>query len=143
MEPVQDPEQAVRAVLDDFHLAASQADGERYFAHLAPDAIFFGTDASERWTVSELQAFAEPYFAAGTGWTAKATERNVFLAEGGRFAWFDERVESSRHGEMRGSGVLRQRGDRWRIVQYNLAFPVPNELAPDLVKQIRALAEKK
>ena len=54
-------------------------------------------------------------------------------------------MEPARHdvriggGECRGSGVL-VRGERgWRIAQYVLSLPVPNELALDLVQRIRAL----
>ena len=43
-------EEAIAMVLDDWHAAAAAADEDRYFAHFAPDAIFLGTDASERWT---------------------------------------------------------------------------------------------
>lgn len=34
----------VDATLDSFHLAASEADGERYFSLFAPDGIFIGTE---------------------------------------------------------------------------------------------------
>src|SRR5262245_16848788 len=59
----------VEALLDDWHNAAAQADEERYFAHLAEDAIFLGTDASEGWTKEEFRAYAHPHFASGKGWT--------------------------------------------------------------------------
>ena len=131
---------AIEAVLDDFHAAASEADGERYFAHFAAGAVFYGTDATERWDVAAFRAFCEPYFSRGTGWTYEATERAVFLGAGGETAWFDERVRNAKYGELRGTGVLVWEGGRWRIAQYNLAFPVPNELAPDLVERVAAFA---
>ncbi|MYH08244.1 MAG: nuclear transport factor 2 family protein, partial [Rhodothermaceae bacterium] len=40
----------IESVLDDFHLAASEADYDRYFGHLAEESIFLGTDITERWT---------------------------------------------------------------------------------------------
>ena len=58
------PEAAVAAVLDDFHAAAAQADEARYFGHLDDKAVFLGTDASERWTKAQFQAYAHPYFSA-------------------------------------------------------------------------------
>ena len=60
-------EQAVRDVLDDFHDAASKADGARYFAHFAPGARYLGTDATEHWSVAEFQDYAQPYFDRGQG----------------------------------------------------------------------------
>src|SRR4051812_38120578 len=56
-------------VLDALHNSASKADAAKYFALFAPDAVFLGTDATERWTVDEFKAFAKPYFDQGKGWT--------------------------------------------------------------------------
>jgi len=130
-EPDPETVAAATAVLDAFHTAAAHADGERYFACLADDAIFLGTDATE------FRAFADPYFSAGRGWTYEAVERHVYLNSSGTTAWFDERLTNESYGECRGTGVLCLVDDRWRIVQYNLAIPVPNELAKDLVEMIR------
>ncbi len=125
----------IEALLDDFHLAAAQADGERYFANFTDDAVFLGTDANERWTVSDFRAYAEPYFSKGKGWAYVATERNVTVALDGAVAWFDERLQNAKYGEVRGSGVLEQREGEWRIAQYNLAFPIPNDLAAGAAKR--------
>jgi dienelactone hydrolase len=134
-------ETAVRGVLDEFHLAASKADGQRYFACLAPDAIFVGTDATERWDVAAFRRFCEPYFREGRGWTYVATERHVALAGDRRTAWFDERLANEKYGEVRGSGVLRLDGGRWRIAQYVMSFPIPNEVSGDVVRRIRELGK--
>lgn len=136
-----DPEAAAEAAatLDALHAAASRADGAAYFALFAPDAVFLGTDATERWTLDQFRAYAEPFFSKGQGWTYAATERHVFLSPAGDTAWFDERLDNAKYGEVRGTGVLVRRGGSWLIAQYNLAFPVPNALAPDLVERIRAL----
>lgn len=131
-------EAAVRAVLDDFHAAASVADGARYFAHFAPDGVFVGTDAAERWTVDAFRAFAEPYFSQGRGWTYRSVERHVTVAPDCGAAWFDERLVNEAYGATRGSGVLRRIGGAWCIEQYVLSFPIPNDLAKDVVEMIRA-----
>jgi len=44
-------ESAIDAVLTSLHQAASDADGELYFSLFADDAVFMGTDATERWSV--------------------------------------------------------------------------------------------
>jgi hypothetical protein len=41
----------VSIVLDALHEAASRADGRTYFELFAHDAVFFGTDATERWPI--------------------------------------------------------------------------------------------
>jgi catechol 2,3-dioxygenase-like lactoylglutathione lyase family enzyme len=128
---------AVDAVLDDFHAAASEADGARYFAHFAPDGVFIGTDATERWTVDEFRAYAEPHFSKGNGWTYAVVERHVDFHPDERSAWFDERLQNEAYGETRGSGVLRWIDGAWRIEQYVLSFPIPNDVAKDVVAQIQ------
>ncbi len=128
---------AVAAVLDDFHAAASAADGPRYFGHFTPNAVFLGTDPQERWTIRQFRAYAEPYFEAGTGWTYRALERSVRIGSDGATAWFDERLDNDSYGQTRGTGVLVRRGAAWRIAQYSLSLPVPNDLAKDLVERIR------
>lgn len=134
-----DARAAVSDSLDALHAAASEADFDRYFALYADDAVFYGTDASERWTKPEFEDYARPHFEAGRGWTYHMKERNVFMSENGRVAWFDERLNNASLGETRGSGVLIRTERGWQVVQYNLTIPVPNELAGDLVRQIRAL----
>lgn len=131
-------ERAVAATLDAFHAAAAAADGERYFSLLADDAIYHGTDPTERWTKEDFRAFADPYFSTGRGWTYGMLERYVFLDRSRRVAWFDETLRNENYGDVRGTGVLRREGAGWRLVQYNLCFAVPNDLAGDLVEMIRA-----
>jgi len=134
-----DATREVEQVLTDFHRAAARADARRFFGLLADDAIYMGTDPAERWTRGRLRELLGPSFEAGQGWRTSARETHVFVADDGRFAWFDEALESERWGPMRGSGVLRKEDDGWRIVQYNTAFTIPNQLVPDLTKQIREL----
>jgi hypothetical protein len=124
-------------VLDDFHDAAAKADGERYFEHFAPEGVFLGTDATERWTVEEFKAYAQPHFAVGKGWTYVPTDRNVTLSPNKSIAWFDELLQAPHMGQCRGSGVLRLIDGSWKISQYNLSIPVPNDLAKDVVRRVR------
>lgn len=86
----------IGTVLDDFHEAAAKADGQRYFAHLADNAIFMGTDATERWTVEQFKAYAMPHFSKGEGWTYKSVQRHVEIAPGGKVAWVDELLENKK-----------------------------------------------
>ncbi len=130
-------EKSPTEVLDDFHDAASKADGLRYFNHFAEDAIFLGTDGTERWTVKEFKAYANPYFDKGRGWTYTKKSRHIYFSPDGATAWFDEALENVKYGECRGSGVLIKSGGVWKIVQYNLTIPIPNSLARKVVEMIR------
>ena len=137
--PLETPEEEAAAVIDALHAAASSADGAAYFALFAPDARFIGTDATERWTLAEFRAYAEPYFARGQGWTYTPVERTVTLApiQCMCIAWFDEVLDSRSYGVTRGSGVLRKTRDGWKIEQYVLSFAVPNDRARAVVEAIR------
>ena len=137
--PETDAEAAVAAVIDELHRAASTGDGQRYFDLFAPGAVFFGTDASERWTLEEFRAYALRRFEEGATWTYHVTTRHVFVSGDGSTAWFDEALHNAKYGVCRGTGVLVRIGGDWRIAQYNLTIPIPNEIALDVVKMIRQL----
>ena len=127
----------VAVVLNTLHLAASEADGELYFSLFAEDAGFMGTDATERWSVDEFKAFAEPYFSQGRGWTYTMKDRNIFFSNDGSTAWFDEMLWNANYGTCRGTGVLVHTDDGWKFVQYNLTIPIPNDLAGDFTDRIK------
>lgn len=116
---------AVEAALDAFHAAADRADAPALLARFAPDGVFLGTDASERWEGPAFAAFLAERFAGGRGWTMRPVRRAVRVADA--VAWFDEDVVHARLGALRGSGVLCRGADgAWRVAQYNLTVPVPN-----------------
>lgn len=126
-------ERAIARVIDDWHAAAAAADEDRYFAHLADDAVFLGTDATERWDKAAFRAYAHPHFARGRAWAFRSARRAVTLDVEGRLAWFDEDLTTQNLGPCRGSGVLRRAPDgAWKIVQYNLAVTIPNERFADV-----------
>ena len=115
----------IERVIDDWHEAAARSDLERYMGLMAEDAIFLGTDASERWTKAELLEYARAPFEAGRGWVMRPVRRDVIVE--GDLAFFDEDLDAVNLGPARGSGVLRREPSGWRIVHYNLAITVPNE----------------
>ncbi len=130
--------QQVAAVLDDWHQAASVADEARYFAYFAPQGVFMGTDATERWTVAQFREWAKPRFQKKSTWTFKPRDRPIDFSPDRKTAWFDEMLDTSDLGLCRGSGVLVLLGGQWKIAQYNLSVPIPNALVDGIVKQIGA-----
>jgi ketosteroid isomerase-like protein len=133
-----DDRATINAALDDWHRAAAEADETRYFAAMAPEFVFLGTDATERWDVASFRAFAHPYFAKGKAWTFTPRDRHVILSPRGDTAWFDEKLDSASYGECRGTGVLRRINGTWKIAHYNLTIPIPNDLSKQVVEMIRA-----
>ena len=120
-------------VLDSWHKAAADADFEVYFSKMTEDGVFLGTDATENWQNAEFRAFSRPYFDNGKAWSFSAVERNIYLDDNKRFAWFDELLDT-RMGLCRGSGVLRNIDGEWKIAHYVLSIAVPNENVAALVQ---------
>jgi len=137
-ESAPDHRAAIGAALDDFHDAAATGAFDRYFGHWHDEGIFLGTDVTERWTVAEFKAFAEPYFADGEGWVYTPRSREVVIDEARGVAWFDEVLDSRNYGTSRGSGTLLLEDGRWLVAQYHLTFPVPNDIAEEITDRIKA-----
>jgi len=123
---------AIESLLDSFHDAAAKADEARYLGLLAPNGVFLGTDATERWPREEFRKFVHPYFSKGKGWTYHPRDRHIDVK--GDFAWFDELLRNEHYGELRGSGALLRIDGAWKLVQYNLAFTIPNDKADKVVE---------
>ena len=132
------PQASINSTLNSFHAAAANADFERYFATWTSQSVFLGTDATERWEGNAFKDFARPYFEKGQGWSYLPRDRHVSLSSDGNAAWFDELLENEKYGTCRGSGVLlRDSQGGWTIVQYNLSFPIPNDLAAEVTTRVK------
>jgi ketosteroid isomerase-like protein len=130
---LQQDEQSIARVLDGFHHAAAQGDWAAYFDLMSDDAVFIGTDASERWPKAEFRAYA----GTRSGWVYLVRSRNINLTPSRDSAWFDEILDSASYGTCRSTGVLIRTEDGWKISQYHLTFPIPNALAAKLTAEIR------
>ena len=131
------PDQAVTSVLNNLHLYAAEAKGSEYFDLFADDAIFFGTDIDERWGKNAFQEYGLARFETGQGWTYHMTERNIYFSDDDRTCWFDELVRNNKYGQLRGTGVLKLVDKEWKIAQYNLVLPMPNDLLPKYAQEIK------
>lgn len=120
-------EAAVAAVLDALHAAAARADATAYFECFARNAVFMGTDPGERWPVTEFRGYVQGRFDAGDGWEYITRERHVTV-DGG-IAWFDERLDNSKLGPCRGTGVMKLTDGMWKLVHYSLTMAIPNAAA--------------
>jgi len=122
----------IHAMLDDFHLAAAEADRERYLDHFAPGGVFMGTDDWERWPLGDFREYVAKRFEGGVGWTYRPQDRHIAFAADGATAWFDEIAVSPRWGRFRGTGVVQRTADGWKIAHYSLTALVPNERFQDV-----------
>lgn len=119
------------------HDLAAAAKFDAYFDLFTHDAVFMGTDGTERWTVDQFKDFARPHFESGKGWRYWPGQRNIQFSPGGDVAWFDEVLHNDKLGVCRGSGVLVKGTRGWKVAQYNLSIPIPNALAEAVVQQIK------
>jgi len=131
------PDQAVAGVLNNLHLYAAEARGPEYFDLFADDAIFFGTDIGERWEKNAFQEYGLARFETGQGWTYHMTERNIYFSDDDQTCWFDELIRNDKYGQLRGTGVLKLVDQEWKIMQYNLVLPMPNDLLPKYAQEIK------
>ena len=124
---------AIDALIDGLHQDAHEGNFHTYFDRYTPDAVFLGTDKSERWTIDQFKVYAEPAFDDGHGWTYSVKERNW---EGeGTTRWFDEVLLNEKLGHCRGTGVVELIDGEWKIAHYALTMLVPNEIAADVGAQ--------
>ena len=124
---------AIDALIDGLHQDAHEGNFHTYFDRYTPDAVFLGTDKSERWTIDQFKVYAEPAFDDGHGWTYSVKERNW---EGeGSTRWFDEVLLNEKLGHCRGTGVVELIDGEWKIAHYALTMLVPNEIAADVGAQ--------
>ena len=120
-------------LLDGLHQDAHEGNFDSYFDRYSSDAIFLGTDKTERWTIDEFKAYARPAFNDGHGWTYSVVERN--LEGDGDTRWFDEILFNEKLGHCRGTGVVQLINNEWKIAHYALTMLVPNTIAIDVGSQ--------
>jgi hypothetical protein len=121
-----DTKENIDKLLDQWHLAAAQADQQHYFDFIAESGVFIGTDSSENWTKQEFQTWAKPFFDRGKAWTLKANSRNIYIHPNQETAWFDELLYTH-SGTWIGSGVLIKHKSKWKLAHYTLSFTIPND----------------
>lgn len=119
-------EKNIVTMLDSFNLAAAKADYKAYFNFYTEDAIFTGTDATERWDKKQFMVWAKPHFDKGRAWAFTAIERHIYFDKTGTLAWFDELLNTQMK-ICRGSGVVVKEGNDWKLKQYILSTTVPND----------------
>lgn len=113
-------------LVDNWHLAASQANFDNYFKLVSENFVFLGTDPNERWERKAFEAFCKPYFEKGKAWDFKASKRHWVFSKDGNVAWFDEELATWMN-TCRGSGILIKEKSKWKLAYYNLTVLIENE----------------
>ena len=131
---------AVDKLLNGLHKDAHEGNFQAYFSRYSRDAIFLGTDKSERWTIEEFKNYAKPAFEDGHGWTYQVVERN--WEGGGDTRWFDEILFNDKLGYCRGTGVVNFVNNEWKISHYALTMLVPNSIAEEIGSRTKEVDNK-
>jgi hypothetical protein len=131
-----DKKQEIQELVNNWHYDAAVANADAYFGAMTNDAIFLGTDASERWTRNEFREWSKKYFESKKTWDFKTKERHVYFSSDNKTAWWDEKLDTWM-GVCAGAGVAVLTSEGWKIAHYQLAMMIPNEK----VKSVQELLE--
>ena len=129
----QSSQEQINTFLDKWHHAAAVADEDVFFGSMTQDARYIGTDATENWERDELKEWSKKFFDRETAWDFKRIERNVYLNEDQKLAWFDETLDTW-IGICRGSGVVIWTDEGWKLKHYVLSVTLPNEKTNEFLK---------
>ena len=132
-----DLQEELNTLIDNWHLAAAEANEDAFFGAMAADGVYIGTDKTERWLRDELRVWAKAAFERESAWSFTAIDRVISLAPDGRVAWWDETLDTWM-GVCRSTGILAQTDQGWKIKHYQLSVTVPNEKIEDF----KALVEE-
>ncbi|MBP6458460.1 MAG: nuclear transport factor 2 family protein [Crocinitomicaceae bacterium] len=113
-------------LIDNWHLAATTADLQKYSQVMSEKFVFLGTAPGERWNKNAFLDFSKPYFDKGKAWDFKPSNRIWEFNTDSTVAWFDENLDTWMRG-CRGSGILQKENNAWKISYYNLTVLIENE----------------
>ena len=124
-------EKDVQTLVNNWHHDAAVANADAYFGAMTSEAVFLGTDATERWTKTEFREWSKKYFESKKTWDFKTKERYVYFSSDKKTAWWDEKLDTWM-GVCAGAGVAVLTSDGWKIAHYQLAIMIPNEKVKSL-----------
>lgn len=120
-------------LIDNWHLAATNADLQKYSQVMSEKFVFLGTAPGERWNKNAFLDFSKPYFDKGKAWDFKPSNRIWEFNTDSTVAWFDENLDTWMRG-CRGSGILQKENNAWKISYYNLTVLIENEKIGPFIK---------
>ncbi|QBF81947.1 hypothetical protein EXU30_03965 [Shewanella maritima] len=123
--------QLINSLLNQLHESAETADWHLYFSLYHDQAVFIGTDATERWDMKLFRQYAEKT----QGWRYELQSRKLIKV--GDTVVFDEQLYSESYGVSRGTGAMVWTPQGWKVLQYHLSFPIPNDKAKRITSLIK------
>ena len=133
------------ALLDCLHLSEATSDIKGYFGcYLNENCRFLGTDCKEHWTVKQFIEYSKEAFKQSCAWEYTVIPgTRTCLEVVDNVVTFDELLLSkSFQCTARGTGTIVKKDGYWFITQYHLTFPIPNNLANNICRQIEVYEKK-
>ncbi len=127
---------AINNLVNGWHKAAATADEVIFFGSMSDDAVYLGTDESERWLKPDFMAWSKKYFDRESAWDFKPLSRNVQFSDDKKTAWWDEKLDTWM-GVCAGAGVATLTKDGWKIRHYQLAMMIPNEKVKSVLEVLK------
>ena len=125
----------IDSLINEWHHAAAIADEKSFFGFMTKEAVYIGTDTSERWQRDELAEWSKKYFDRSSAWAFTPISRNITFGPAKNIAWFDELLDTWM-GVCRSTGIVELVDDKWKLVHYQLALTLPNDKMADFRKLI-------
>lgn len=120
-------------VIDAWHHAAAVGDSATFFGLMTEDAVYLGTDLSERWDRTSMARDLGKYFRGRKAWHFEPFDRHYYDLKDKNKVMFDESLKTWM-GPCRATGVLARVNGKWRIAYYNLSVAVPNQYIKEYIK---------
>ncbi|MFK8039171.1 MAG: nuclear transport factor 2 family protein [Crocinitomicaceae bacterium] len=118
--------------MNQWHTDVAEFRLDEYFDFMSDSFIFLGTAPGERWPKEEFYEFSKPYFDKKSTWDFKVTDRHWYYSMDGKTAWFEENLDTWME-DCRGSGVLINKNNEWKITHYNLTVLIENEKIQEFI----------
>jgi hypothetical protein len=123
----------INELIDKWHKDVAEYKLVEYFDFMDSSFVFLGTAPGERWTKNEFHTFCKPYFDKKSTWNFTPKNRIIYFNNNKTTAWFDEELDTWMEG-CRGSGVLVNKYNKWKIVHYNLTVLIENDKIKKFIK---------
>ena len=130
-----DEQKILDSLINQWHHAAAVADEDAFFGFMTKEAIYIGTDSTERWFRDELKEWSKVYFDKKSAWDFTPISRNINFNPAMDMAWFDELLDTWM-GVCRSTGVLEKKDGQWKLIHYQLSLTLPNDKLEDFKKLI-------
>ena len=126
----------IHNLVDAWHHGAATANEDLFFGNMTDNAIYLGTDETERWIKSEFEIWSKKYFDRDTAWAFQPYDRTVYFSGDGKTAWWEELLKTWM-GVCRGSGIAIKQNSEWKIAHYHLSVTIDNEKMDGFLELIK------